>query len=81
MLEKIGEGVFAYSFAVLEVFFAFIERTHAVVGLGLPLLIMIVVHLYLPIWVAAALAAFVLAPAAAAMVTMIVEGLVLSRHR
>jgi hypothetical protein len=81
MLEKIAEAVFAYSFAVLEVFFAFFGRTHAVVGLGLPLLVMIAVHLYLSIWVVAALIAFVIAPAAAAMVTMMVEFFLLTRRR
>lgn len=81
MLEKTVEAVFAYCFGVLEVFCAFFERTHAVVGLGVPLMLMIVVHMYLPIWVAAAIATLVLAPAAAAMVVMMIEGLVLTRRR
>lgn len=81
MLEKIAEGVFLYSFSVLEVFLAFFERTHALIGLGLPLIFMIALHLYLPTWVAAGLIAFVIAPAAAAMGTLLVEGLMRPRKR
>ena len=81
MLEKIAAGVFFYSVSVLEVFLAFFERTHAFVGLGLPLMFMIALNLYLPAWVAAGFVALVIAPAAAAMGTLLVEGLLLSRKR
>ena len=80
MLEKIVEALFAYCFTILEAFFAFIERTHSLVGVGLPLLVMVGVHQYLPIWVETGLAAFVLVPATTAMLIVIVEGLVLTRH-
>jgi hypothetical protein len=80
MLEKITEAVFAYCFAILEGFGAFIERTHVVVGLGVPLLVMAVVHVFLPRWVEAGIWAFVLGPAAAAAVTMIAHGLLLTRR-
>lgn len=81
MLEKTVDVVFSYCFGVLDVFCAFFERTHAVVGLGIPMLFVILVHAYLPAWVAAAIAVFVLAPAAAAMGIMLVEGLLLTRRR
>lgn len=81
MSEKIIDAAFAYCFSILEVFVAFFERTHAVVGLGVPMLVMIAVHVYLPAWVAAAIAAFVFAPAAAAMVSVIIEGLFISHRR
>jgi hypothetical protein len=80
MFEKTIDAVFAYCFGVLEVFCAFFEATHAVVGLGVPLVLMIAVHLYLPIWVGAAIASLVLVPAAAAMVVMMIEGLLLTRR-
>lgn len=80
MLEKTIDAVLAYCFGVLEVFCAFFERTHAVIGLGVPLVLMIAVCLYLPIWVAAAIATLVLTPATAAMVVMMIEGLALTRR-
>lgn len=80
MLDNVVDGVFAYCFAVLGVFSAFFERTHAALGLGVPLLAIIAVHLYLPVWVATILAALVIAPAGAAMITVIVHGLLLNRR-
>lgn len=80
MTEKIFDAVIAYCFGVADVLCMFFERTHAVVGLGVPLLMVILVHLYLPAWVAAMGAAFVLAPAAAAMMTVVVHGLLLTRR-
>lgn len=79
MLEKFTEAVFGYSFAILDVLGAFFERTHAVVGLGVPMLVMALVHLFLPHWVEVGVWVFVLGPAAAAAVTMIVHGLLLTR--
>lgn len=81
MSEKIINAAFAYCFSILELFFAFFERTHAVVGLGVPMLVMIAVHMCLPAWVAAAIAAFVIAPAAAGMVTVMIEGLRYTHRR
>lgn len=81
MLEKTVRVIDAYCFGVLEVFFAFFERTHAVVGLGVPSVLLVAVHFYLPVWVAAAIAMLVLAPAGAAMVVVIIECLILTRRR
>ena len=81
MLEKTFDAVIAYCFGVAELFCTFFERTHAVIGLAVPLLIMILVHVYLPAWAAVAVATFVVAPAAAAMTTVIVHGLLLTRRR
>lgn len=80
MLEKIEGAVWEYCFTILEVFCAFFERTHTAVGIGMPLLAMIAAHLFLPVWIAAGVAAFILAPAAAAMVAVIVEGVLLEPH-
>lgn len=80
MLENFMDAVFGYCFAILEGFGAFLERTHAVVGLSVPLLIMASVHLFLPRWVEAGIWVFVLGPATAAVVTMIVHGLLLNRR-
>lgn len=80
MLEKFTEVAFSYCFAILEGFGGFFERTHAVVGLGMPLLIMAAVHLLLPRWVEAGIWAFVLGPAAVAAVTMVAHGLLLIRR-
>lgn len=44
MLEKFIEAVVGYCFAILEGFCAFFKRTHAAIDLGVPLLIMAVVH-------------------------------------
>jgi hypothetical protein len=81
MLEKIINAVSAYCFDVLEIFFAFFERTHALVGFGVPLLLIIVMNMYLPIWVAALITTVVLAPAAAAMAGMIIDLMLLTRRR
>lgn len=81
MLEKFAEAVFAYSFAVAELLGAFFERTPTVIGLGVPLLLMVGAHVCLPPWVGAAIWTFVLGPAAAAMTTVIVHGLILSSRR
>jgi hypothetical protein len=80
MLERFTEAVFAYCFAILDGFSALLERTHAVVGLGVPLLIIAAVHLFLPRWVEAGIWAFVLGPAAAAAVTIVAHGLLLARR-
>lgn len=53
MLEKFTEAVFAYCFAILDGFSAFLERARAVVSLSVPLFIMAAVHLLLPRWVEA----------------------------
>ena len=81
MSEKIINAVSAYCFDVLEVFFAFFERTHALVGVGVPLLLIIAMNVYLPTWVAASIATVVLAPAAAAMVAMIIDLMLLTHRR
>jgi hypothetical protein len=81
MLEKLAEAVFAYCFAIMELLDTFFERTHAVIGLGMPLLVMAAVHLFLPKWVEAGVWVFVLGPAAAATITMIGYGLLLARRR
>ncbi|KQV30584.1 hypothetical protein [Massilia sp. Root335] len=80
MLEKFTEAAFGYCFAILEGFGGFFERTHAVVGLGVPLLIMAGVHLLLPPWVEAGIWTFVLGPAAVAAVTMVAHGFLLTRR-
>lgn len=79
MLEKITEAVCNYCFAILDGFGSFFQRTHGAVAVGVPLLIMVAVHLYLPRWVEAGIWAFVLGPAAAAAITMIAHGLLLTR--
>jgi hypothetical protein len=81
MLEKIVEAVFGYCFAILEVFDALLGRTHALVGLGLPLLATVAVHLFLPRWASVALAAFVWIPAGAAMGTVVASGWAQTRQR
>ena len=80
MLEKFTGAVFGYCFAILEWFGAFFQRTHAVVGLGVPLLTMASVSLFLPRWVEAGIWVLVLGPAAVAALTMIVHGLFLIRR-
>jgi hypothetical protein len=80
MIEKFTEAVFGYCFAILEGFCAFFERSHAAVGVGVPLLIMAAVHQFLPRWVEAGVWVFVLGPAALAAVTVVAYGLLLSRH-
>lgn len=80
MLEKFTEAVFGYCFAILAALNAFFERAHALVGLGVPLLIMVAVHLLLPRWVEAGIWVFVLGPAAAAAVTLIAQGLLHTRR-
>lgn len=80
MLEKFSAAVFGYCFAILDGFGAFFERTHGVAAVGVPLLIVVAVHLFLPRWVEAGIWAFVLGPAAAAAITMIAHGLLLTRR-
>jgi hypothetical protein len=79
MLERFTEAVFSYSFAILDLLGAFLERTHAVVGLGMPMLVMALVQLFLPQWVEVGVWVFVLGPAAAAAVTITVHGLLSTR--
>lgn len=81
MLEKFTDAVFAYCFAMLNLFDAFIERTPDPLAVGLPALFMVGVHYYLPIWVEAGILALVFAPAGAAMITMLVHGLLLTQRR
>lgn len=81
MLEKCADAILAYGFSIIDLFDAFAERTSTVVALGIPLLIMVLVHSLLPSWVAAAVVAFVFAPAAASMATMILECLSLPPQR
>jgi len=81
MLPKVEQIVSGYCFGLLELFCSFFERTHVLVGVGVPLSIMATVHLFLPTWVGAAIFLLVLAPAAAAMVTVAVHGLLLNRNR
>lgn len=81
LTEKITGCLHAYCFAVLELILNFIERTHAVIGIGLPMLVVAAVHQLLGRWGDLALFALVVGPAGAAMVKMIVDGLVLSRPR
>jgi len=64
----------------LEGFYAFFQRTHAAIGLGVPLLIMAAVHQFLPRWVEAGIRLFVLGPAAMAAAIMIALGLILTRR-
>jgi hypothetical protein len=80
MLEKFTEAVCDYCFAILNAFGAFFERTYGVVAVGVPLLIIVAVHLYLPRWVEAGIWAIVLGPAAAAAITMIAHGLLITRR-
>jgi predicted tellurium resistance membrane protein TerC len=81
MLEKFSEAVWTYCFAIMELFDTFLERTHAVVGLGLPLLVMVGIGMFLPNWVQACVWLFVLGPAVAATITMIIHSLLLTRGR
>jgi hypothetical protein len=81
MLEKIADAVVGYCFGIFELFCVFFERTHAVIGLGVPLLIMLGILEFLPLWVGVGILVLVFTPAAAAMITMIINGLVLSKHR
>lgn len=80
MIEKFTDAVFGYCFAILDVFCAFLKRTHAAVGFGVPLLIMATVHQFLPRWVEAGIWLFVLAPTALAAITMIAQGVLLARR-
>lgn len=72
-LEKIEEAVFAYCFGVLELFLNFIERTHAVIGVGLPMLAVVAVHTFLGRWGDLSLLLLITVPAGAAMCKMIVD--------
>jgi len=80
MSIKITEAVFAYCFGVIELFGGFFERTHAIIGLGVPVLAFAGACLFMPSWVLAAIWIFVLGPAAAAALTMLVHGLVTTRR-
>ena len=80
MIEKFIEAVFSYCFATLEGFCASFERTHAAIGLGVPLLIMADVHQLLPRWVEVGIWLFVLGPAATAAATMIAHRLLLTQR-
>lgn len=79
--EKIESAIFAYCFGVLELLLNFIERTHAVIGVGLPMLTVVAVHTVVGRWGDVALFMLVLLPASAAMGKMIVDCLVLSKRR
>jgi hypothetical protein len=81
MLEKTVDAVVAYCFGLFELFCVFFERTHALIGLGVPLLIMIGILQYLPLWVRVGIHVFVVIPAAAGMMIMIIRGLLLSKRR
>ena len=81
MLTKIETGFHAYCFAILELFDSFVGRTHAVIGIGLPMLIIVGVHTFFPRWGDLALFSLIIFPAAAAAGTMIVDFIVLSRRR
>ena len=81
MIEKILNALIAYCFGVADVLCIFIERTHAVVGVGAPLLLMTALHLYMPTWVAAGVAALLLSPAAVAMIAAAGYGLLSTRPR
>jgi len=79
--EKIEATISAYCFGVLELLLNFIERTHAVIGVGLPMLTVVAVHTFIGRWGDFALFMLVLLPAGAAMCKMIVDCLVLSKPR
>lgn len=81
MFEKIAEVAFAYCSTVLELFDIFFEHTHAAVGLGTSLVVMVGVNLFLPRLVEAGILVFLLGPATAATITMIVHYLLLNQSR
>lgn len=79
--EKIEAAMFAYCFGVLELLLNFIERTHALIGVGLPMLAVVAVHTFLGRWGDLSLLLLVILPAGAATGKMIVDCLVLSKPR
>lgn len=81
MFEKTVDAVFAYCFGVFELFNVFFERTHAVIGVGVPLLIILGMGYYLPLWIEVSILLLVITPAAIAMMTVIIYGLLLSKRR
>lgn len=74
MIEKFIEAVFSYCFSILEGFCAIFQRTHAAIGLSVPLFIMAVVHQFLPRWVKTEIWLFVLGPAAIPAAIIIAHG-------
>jgi hypothetical protein len=83
MFEKIAELISTYCFAVVDVYLAFLGRTHAGIALGIPVLFFIGVSIYLPGWVTAAIFVFVVWPAATALIVVVgtMYGLLLARSR
>jgi hypothetical protein len=81
IFEKIETGLHADCFVVLELFLNFIERTHALIGIGLPMLAVVGVHTFFGRWGDLVLLMLVISPAGAAIGKMIADCLALSKPR
>lgn len=81
LTEKITTWAHAYCFAVLELILNFIGRTHAIVGFGVPMVIVVGVDALFGRLGDLTLFTLVVGPAGVAMVKMIVDCLVLARPR
>lgn len=81
LTEKATAWVHIYCFTVLEILLNFLERSHAVIGFGVPMLVAAAVHVLFGRWGDLAFFALVVGPAGAAMVKMIFDCLMVSRTR
>lgn len=81
MLEKIERCLSGYCIGVLSVLFSFIERTHGIIAISVPLLATIAVHLFFPVWISVTLAVLLWIPAAIGMVVIVVNSWMLCMLR
>jgi hypothetical protein len=79
--QKILSGTHTYCFKALELLLTFLERTHAVIGIGLPVLVVVAAHAFLGRWGTFAVLMLAIIPAGAAACKMILDGLVLTKSR
>ena len=75
MLEKIADSAEAYCTYMLSLMCGFIERTHGVIAIGLPLSFLIAVKTFLPFWANAAIWGLFMIPAAVGMIMLLIVGL------
>lgn len=81
MLERVGDLFASYCVWVFSMVGAWIERTHGVVGVGLPALGVVVMSLFFPVWVQVLFAVLVVAPCVAALGGIVAYGLSVSGRR
>lgn len=75
MLEKIGDLFMDYCMWVFALVTAWIEKTHGVVGVGVPMLVIVAMNQLCPVWVNLIFVVGVVVPSVSAMAYILLVGL------